>query len=78
MIAPALVRSVRNRAFTYTAILVLSISALAFAVVLHDDSMLTKCAGFFGGIGTLFFFLLSGSEIESYKKALAGEAPYAD
>jgi hypothetical protein len=78
MIEAALLRTVRNRAITFNILLVVSVLALVSAIVIHDDSQFVKFAGFFGAIGTVVFFLLSGSENESWKRARNGEAPYAD
>lgn len=78
MIDAALVRKVRNRAITYSSLFVLSAAAVLVAVVLHDGSQVAKFAGFFGALGVIIFWLTSGSEIESYKRARNGEAPYAE
>lgn len=78
MIDAALVRKVRNRSITFSAAFVLSITLLAFAITVHDDSLGVKLAGFFGILGVIAFGLISGSERASYKAALNGEAPYAE
>lgn len=78
MIDPALLNKVQQRAIVYTALFVLSIASLIFAIVVQDGSAVVKVAGFFGGIGTIVFGLMSSSECGSYQTALRGEPPYAE
>lgn len=78
MIDAALLNQVQKRAITYTALFVLSIASLAYAIIVQDSSGLVKLAGFFGIVGTIIFGLMSASECGAYKTALRGEAPYAE
>lgn len=78
MIDAELLKTVRFRALTSVALLLLSVASLIIAIVIQDGSMMIKSMGFFGGIGTIVFWLISGSELDALKRARNGEAPYAE
>lgn len=77
-ISPELVKQVRNRAIAFNAGLGISIIFGIIAIIVRNGSFITGILGIFGIVGTIVFFLLAGSENESYRRAKAGEAPYAE
>lgn len=77
-ISPELLKTVRNRMITFNAGLGISLVMLAVAILVRNGSPLMGVMGLLGIVGTLIFFLLSGSENESYRRAKNGEAPYND
>lgn len=77
-ISPELLKTVRNRMVTFNAGLCISLVMLAVAILVRNGSPLMGVMGLLGIVGTLIFFLLSGSENESYRRAKRGEAPYND
>lgn len=77
-ISPALVKQVRTRAIAFNAGLGISILFGIIAIIVRNGSVITGVMGIFGIVGTLVFFLLAGSENESYRRAKNGEAPYGE
>lgn len=80
-ISPALVKQVRTRAIAFNAGLGISLLLGIIAIIVRNGAFITGLMGIFGilgTLGTLVFFLLAGSENESYRRAKNGEAPYGE
>lgn len=77
-ISPALVKQVRTRAIAFNAGLGISLLLGIIAIIVRNGAFITGIMGIFGILGTLVFFLLAGSENESYRRAKNGEAPYGE
>lgn len=77
-ISPALVKQVRTRAIAFNAGLGISLLLGIIAIIVRNGAFITGLMGIFGILGTLVFFLLAGSENESYRRAKNGEAPYGE
>lgn len=77
-ISPTLVKQVRTRAIVFNAGLGISLLLGIIAIIVRNGAFITGLMGIFGILGTLVFFLLAGSENESYRRAKNGEAPYGE
>lgn len=77
-ISPALVKQVRTRAIAFNAGLGISLLLGIIAIIVRNGAFITGLMVIFGILGALVFFLLAGSENESYRRAKNGEAPYGE
>lgn len=77
-ITPALIKAVRNRTLVFNSGLAVSLLFGVIAIIFRNGSHITAIMGIFGILGTMIFFLLAGSENESYRRAKSGEPPYGD